>query len=589
MALVDLRAQISVCKVTGPKAGVPSLATALAVAHGLLSGHVPGGKLAGLISGATLTNAEVNEFSLAGLAKGQPGVALLSFLAAHHRDPSDPLPLLDAAVMLSGLGHQADAVALLAGAGRLADRAVAPLGISVQALIDNARGVARFRQGEFSAAQAQFRAALALAPGLAPAERNLAASFLCRGRAQNAVTPYRRSIYVDSVQSQPASATTGGETPPIPSDALDLSHGIPGTLPALTIPATADDAVASNSDLQADATNAGNGVDQAAQQGEQDIAQLSAEQARLGFRGAALLTIKRQDEVLDFWNKWQTSQPDLEALYEKVQADYAQMEPNSPSLALGQQIEGIQEMCSQQPNTTQCLQQECWPAVQEGHAEWVPGIQSYDSDVRAFAAALYRFATAVASNVASPAEGAAITTSAREEMLKDYAGELDVISAMTSNESDWADECDNPDAPGTAAGDNGMTDTPEAPPCPPGLSAVKFSLKLGFGFELEVSCEEIELQVSDGPVSPFAKVGYKFDDGSMSAYIGAKAGFEVDDDVQLSVKGGMYINWDAQGNMTDVGLRVDGPSLGGEWEDLGLGAKTGAVGSVKVSLAPELL
>jgi hypothetical protein len=71
MALVDLRAQISVCKVTGPKAGVPSLATALAVAHGLLSGHVPGGKLAGLISGATLTNAEVNEFSLAGLAKGQ--------------------------------------------------------------------------------------------------------------------------------------------------------------------------------------------------------------------------------------------------------------------------------------------------------------------------------------------------------------------------------------------------------------------------------------------------------------------------------------------------------------------------------------
>jgi tetratricopeptide (TPR) repeat protein len=598
LALSTLLAEKSICEVDAPggRLVVPSLQAALATAESVLSSRGSPGKLDALLAGNGLTSGGGSAVGVAGLAQGQPGVALLGFLAAYEHDRTDPLPLLDAAVMLSSLGHQPQALALLGAAEKLPGRGETVLGVSVQASIDNAHGVALFRLAQFAGAEAQFKAALSLSPNFSPAERNLAGALLCRGQAQEAVTPYRDSIYVDPEQSQPASAaTSSGETPPVPGDALDLSHGVAGTLPALTIPVTADDGADSAGDIATDNTDAYNEGTQADQASSQDAVALSADQAKLGFKGAGLLTIDFEDEVLGLWNDWQTNQPDLAALYAKVQADYAaQTASNSPIAALSAQVADILNSCAQLPTgNQQCVQQQCWPAVEEGHAEWLPQIQSYDSDVRAFASAVYKYATAVASNVTNADEIAAITMAGRGLMFGAYDGELSVLTVMTGDESDWQIEC-SPPAAGSAAGDNGMTDTPAAAPCPPGLSAVKIQFKFAVEvfevpvkFDLKVNCDAVEIGVSlPGPISPYGSVKYKFSDGSISVFAGGKGSTDVLENVTSSAKVGVYVDFASDGYPTDIGVQASAGGLSGSWDELGVSTKDAV--SDKISLAPYL-
>src|ERR1019366_5567641 len=377
-----------------------------------------------------------------------------------------------------------------------------------------------------------------------------------------------------------------------PAAAIDPSQGIPGTLPTLTIRATADAGADSDPEIETDATNAYNQAQQAAQAVGPLIAQVSVEQEPLYRTGAGILTIKRVDAILSLWNDWMTNQPDIESLYERVQADYAQMEPNSPSAALGNQVQNIRNNCSQTTMSTAafdaCLQADCGPALRAGHAAWLQQMQSYDHDVRAYASAIYRYATAVASNLANPTEGAAITTAARALMLVQYQGELDVISTMTSFES-HNDDCLSAPAPG--AGDNGNTSTPPASPCPPALSTVKFTIKVAF-FKFAVSCENVEVSASDStPLTPYVSGKYKFTDGSITAFAGFKAGYDLAPDVKLSAKGGMYMTWDSHGNPTDAGIQISGPSFSGPALLPGGAAINSSDGgsTLHICLAPGLL
>ena len=449
-----------------------------------------------------------------------------------------------------------------------------------------------FRLGRFAQAATLFRAASVGTRRFPQPKRNLAATDLCRGQMAGAVDSYQASVYTDPVVAQPASASANGATPPVPADAIDLSQGIPGTLPTLTIPATADAGADSDPEIETDATNAYNQAQQAAQAVGPLIAQVSVEQEPLYRTGAGILTIKRVDAILSLWNDWMTNQPDIESLYERVQADYAQMEPNSPSAALGNQVQNIRNNCSQTTMSTAafdaCLQADCGPALRAGHAAWLQQMQSYDHDVRAYASAIYRYATAVASNLANPTEGAAITTAARALMLVQYQGELDVISTMTSFES-HNDDCLSAPAPG--AGDNGNTSTPPASPCPPALSTVKFTIKVAF-FKFAVSCENVEVSASDStPLTPYVSGKYKFTDGSITAFAGFKAGYDLAPDVKLSAKGGMYMTWDSHGNPTDAGIQISGPSFSGPALLPGGADINSSDGGSKlqISLAPELL
>jgi len=565
-AATFLEGQTSVCRVGRPARGhlvLPSLPRALAAALRVLSAHSSSAKLAALLTGPTLAHGRGGSVGLAGLAQGQPGVALLGFLAAHRRNPSDPLPLLDAAVMLSSLGHQPEALALVNAAGRLRAPG-AQAGISVKALIENARGVALFRLGRFGEATGQFRSAFALSSRFAQPKSNLAAALLCEGRVQQAVTPYVESTYTDPVQSEPPTggASSGGEELPVPGTALDLSQGVPGVLPTLKIPQTAEAGAASeplfeslkNTDFAQGEQEAGHGAGVAA------MAAFAALQSHT-------LTGQRDFAIWQLWEHWKEDSPALGALYAKTHADFSAME------ALQQQL-GEQDQLALDPCVSEfgsarqsCLRQ-CGATAAGNHAAWLPQEVAYNQDERAFASELYKYATGLASNLTNAQIIAGITQQARGLMIAVYAPELGEIWNFTSWEQGLAglSELDCFSAPGAAAGDNGMTETPAAIPCPPALSAVKFGLKFGV-FNITINCDAVDVAASDGePISPYVSVKYKFKDGSITALVGAKAGLPLDPDSEdkskLSVKGGVYMTWNSEGKLTDVGVKVSGPGLG---------------------------
>jgi tetratricopeptide (TPR) repeat protein len=577
-ALLELQAQTSICKVgsaaAAAKAGLklPSEAKALSAATALLSKHSSRATIDALLSSSKLKHAGFATAGLAGLAKAQPGVSLVGFLAAHKHDPSDPLPLLDAAAMLSSMGEQPQALALLDAAARL-PASDAPLGISVRALIDNASGVAMFRLGRFSQAEAEFEAASGV-PALPQAKRNLAAALLCQGQAQAAVTPYLAGEYSDPVQTEAATSTTASNVTPSPDTALDLSKGVPGTLPALTIPQTAADGAASAAQLASDSDSANSESTQDLDQGDTDAAFLSG----------GSLTDTRDNSIVTLWTQWPTDEPDLDALYAKILADHAAM--LALTTQLGQSDISALGACDFTGAAQQACLAQCDSTVEANHATWLPQATAYDTDERAWASALYMFSTGLASNVTNQSIITGLSLLANGFMLEYYGGELLDISALPQVEAGVASDGCNSSA-GTDAGESGTGSTPPAAPCPAGLSAVKFALNLAF-VSISVDCDSVTVGASDGEgLGPAGSLSFNYHTGALTAFIGAQAGFTVDANTKLAVTGGAYITWDYLGNVTDVGLQASGPSLSSDWGNISF--ETEDVGDLKVSLAPELL
>jgi hypothetical protein len=178
-------------------------------------------------------------------------------------------------------------------------------------------------------------------------------------------------------------------------------------------------------------------------------------------------------------------------------------------------------------------------------------------------------------------------------MLGAYDSELSVLSVMTGDESDWQSLCSPPPA-GTAAGDNGMTDTPAAAPCPPGLAAVKIQFQFAVEidevpvkFNLKVNCDAVEFGVSlPGPIGPYGSIKYKFSDGSIAVSAGGKASVDVLENVKASAKLGVYVVFASDGRPTDIGIEGGAGSLTGSWDELGVSTKDAL--SDKISLAPIL-
>lgn len=518
-----------------------------------------------------------NVLGLAGVSGAKPGIALAGFLSLHALRPRNPLPLLDAAVILSRLGRQPEALALLDAAQRLPGGAPAS-GIDTGALIDNARGVALFRLGRLSDAATLFRSASRRSPQLPQPKRNLAAALLCLGRAQEAVKPY-----IDG-------------TPPAPGDALDLSQGVAGTLPALKIPVSADSGADSDALLHAAFDRTSDQAAQAFQQATKLIGQLGAEQAPL-LAAHRLLTIRRTDAIIGLSNNWKSNRPDLAALYAKVEADAAHMQSISPGDAVSARIQDIHNRCITTGGTTaaikQCQLAQCGPAVRGAHADWFPQAQAYDADVRAWAAEFYRYKSALASNLKSATAGGVITVAARQMMLVAYQGELLAVSGMAGFDELYRD-CLNAADPSQSAGDDGTLAAPDAPACPPALAAVKVSFSIAvptepptvFGFS--VSCEDVGIDVSlPTPITPYGSLKYNFANGSTTAFVGVKGGFDLGTDVKASAKGGVYMTWDGSGNPTDCGIRVSSPSITGKWGDVKVG--NAQEPKIEVSLADYLL
>ncbi len=303
------------------------------------------------------------------------------------------------------------------------------------------------------------------------------------------------------------------------------------------------------------------------------------------------LTGQRDFAIWQLWEHWAEDDPPLDALYAKTHSDSAAMEALQSGLGESDQ-HALDRCVSASGSAKQSCLKACASTAQGNHATWLPREVAYNQDQRAFAAVLFTYATALASNLTNPQLIAGITQQAHGLLIGVFAEELGEIWNFTSWETGLTanadDDCFHPSEP---AGVEGTGQTPTVDPCPPALKAVKFGLKLGV-FSIGINCDAIDIGASDGePISPYVSVKYKFSNGAVTAFVGAKAGLPLEpgteDKSKLTVKGGVYMTWNAQGTLTDVGVKISGPSLG---SSVGSNTvSTSDAAEVKVSLAAYLL
>jgi hypothetical protein len=106
---------------------------------------------------------------------------------------------------------------------------------------------------------------------------------------------------------------------------------------------------------------------------------------------------------------------------------------------------------------------------------------------------------------------------------------------------------------------SGQQQTPDSPACPTGIGGPDFSINL-LVFSFAVTCEEAtaEAEVGEGWLNGFVSVSHNFTKGSNTIYAGAQAGAKVEIGPLsggATARGGVYVTFDANGSMQDVGLR----------------------------------
>lgn len=583
-ALVELQGMRSIVCPPGPaRSGGRRVkkATALARAQRLLRKRAGRGYKRLLRSKRGRRPAAAEDFAAAGVANKAPGAALAGFLAAAKREPRNPRNLLNASVVLTRVGMPAEALALVAAADRLPRPRRMPMGIGMPALLANSRGVALIALRRYREAETALRTAVRREPLLSEAKLNLAAARLCRGRVAQAVQPYidgkRRNTFSDNVSTASAQARAG--------DALDLSRGVDGTLPVIRVPPTSQDAVASFPGFHAAAENRRQEVDR-----QFETANAAISDGAAALVGVPLLQAQRTGAIIALWNNRKVQRPEIQDLETRIKANSERLLQNFRDW--DDEHLQIRNDCQAQGGTSDqvgaCIKQECIPATQSAHTRWVALFRETDRLARDYARAVHQYATALAANLADERSRRLIIEASRHDILvinySYVALEADTWTGVLDTDKD---ECVQ--SGGTAQQEEGDPGLPSGFACPPELKNVKISFKIPPIFSLGVKCEEISLEVSDGPVGPFAQVSYKFHSGSTTLFAGFKAGAGVGDgDIGLGVKGGMYMSFDSSGNPTDTGIRVNGSlSFPGS---LGTDAATPELtGKIDFSLADTLL
>ncbi len=113
------------------------------------------------------------------LADSRPWAAIDAALRMQALDPKDADPLISLAGLADAQNLPQDALALLSAAAKLPAKAKAPMGISVQAVASNNRGLAVLLLGHPKQAISLLQSAFHTAPDLAEARLNLDAAQQC--------------------------------------------------------------------------------------------------------------------------------------------------------------------------------------------------------------------------------------------------------------------------------------------------------------------------------------------------------------------------------------------------------------------------
>ncbi len=542
------------CRGKGDRGGPLSLNGALAIARQLVSADSNGRGLNAFARSRAGRKESTSIAAAAGaLGLHKPAAVLAALLRAHQLKPSDPVPLIDAAALLSEAGKGRAALAFLDAAKRLKPSKTSPFGISWSAISQASRGQALIVTHSYRQAETALNAALKSAPLLREAEQNMAVAYDCQGNTKKAT-----QFLVAAVRRQKFTAKDFVTIPGDPFGQLDLgqvldtSKGKTLTLQTIDYP----ESMKKGWEQYSAFVNWQQQLDQQSralrEQGGRDGLAL-AKQMKYG-----TLTYRRTYAILTGLRVLGGYDPALEALDHAVDAASDRM-----SVLDGQsftQINGCKNAGL--------------------HGAWLAATEGYDAAMRRYAVALYRRQTALAANLKNRNAHNLAMDDARLSAVEN----LRFIVGGGHQLTFYDLICYQKPAPeGGSVDRSGTNQMPPSLPCPSGLIGPDFSFSL-LVFSLSATCEEVtfDLAVGEGWVNAFISLSHNFKTGSNTIFAGPQLGAKLEIGpvgAGVTARGGLSVTFGADGSVQDIGMRATSSS------DLTVGPGTASVSGPSASLS----
>jgi len=503
-------------------------------------------RLAGTKVGKSGAYAE--NLAAAEIVKGNPGGALAALLIAHRIEPKEARHLENAAVMAASLGYPQEALALLNAAMSLPEHGFAAMGIDRTARMLNNRAYALIRLGRWSEAVPLLNTAIAREPLLNEAKRNLAVALTCLGNTSAAGAAKRAGQRRNNFQDigDPAKPQRFD-----PAQAYDLSHGKSVKLPEVTYPMTLEQTVGAQPKFESESSSRMSESKALLSQVLSSPTESGKKSPLTTIRSVHIFDIagnvRATPQVAQLFETWFGDLKLLGDLANKWNKDFAATvgDCSSRSTLASDQIRCWQDWCSREQ-----------PKAQKA---WYPAVRQTDAALRAWAEAYSRVASGLAANLADPAAHRWVLLDEAYWLKSNYALLLFTASTwvtiMASEKGNCFDKAADSGAE-TGNGDNASGDE-----CTGLIGGANFSISLHV-VSISVSCEEVGIE-ADAPVGEggiaeagvFASLTYKFKDSSTTLFAGPYAKTAEIGGLSAGTKAGVYITFDQDSNMRDVGMR----------------------------------
>ena len=503
-------------------------------------------RLAGTKVGHSADQAET--VAAAEVGKANPGGALAALLIAHKDEPNEARHLENAAVVATSVGYPQEALALLAAATTLPERGSPEMGIDRTARSLNNQAYALIRLGRWSEAVPILKTAILREPLLNEAQRNLAVALLCLGDTAGAAGAYREGLrrnHFDEV-GDPSKYQTFD-----PSQSFDLSQGQPTKLPEITYPQTLDQAAGAAPKFESDSNSRSD-----------EAKALLDQQTSLPPQGPRVssLTTMRIVHIEDLSGNVQGT-PKVSALFTTWWSDIKHMNDVDAKWTndFGAATVDCENRLGEGAASIACSKAWCQGAEPAAQRGWLSSIKDTDKALRAWADAYSRFASGLAANLKDPVARQWVLTDEQYWLMSNYALLVQSasvwIAGMAANKGTCFDVITDAPAETKAGG------KASAVACTDLIGGASFSLDLEL-FTISVSCEEVGLEaeapLAEGGLAEaglFSSVSYKFKNGSTTLFAGTYAKTNEISGLSAGAKGGLYVTWDQQGTVTDVGAR----------------------------------
>jgi len=548
------------CAAGKPIAATMTLTQALASARQYVVSQAGASAVGAFDRSSTAKSATESRAAAVGLfAARKPLPALLALLRTHQLLPKDPSILSSISAVLNVLGLAKQSLAVAKAADAMSSTPLPAMGVNGQAILLNNEGHAMLLLRQWAAAEKVLRQAVTLSPELAEAKVNLALALLCQHEDEDAVNFYRLGRYRRAYSMIQLGSDPSAPSVPVTDEVLDLSQGVSASYPDVRIPTTW---VGNNTTAASDQWQA---LNEAAVQASyaraahtMQLQQLvrfdlmtPLENRRYLSIRAAMDSSTLQPALKTLRDAWLGNGPPLDAFYQSYSQDVAGLFSAKTTWPECVFPTGTIQACNARWNT------ECSQLNDSSQASWLPLMHAYDTALRKYAAARYRYETAVVANVSEPHLRAFLAAYAEQLWWLDYPSQFLYERAWSIKL--WTSAC-HPDAAlqDNPQQDDGSTDDPKT--CAQVLAGVKFSVKLGDFIKVSANCEQIGLEVAAPSSIPwvggFAEGSINFVKGKSTIFAGAKEALKLPGTgIGVSAKEGVYFTMGG-GGLEDVGLRV---------------------------------